>query len=80
MKEKYAVTTPKRKKQVALAVGAYREKQKATEGRKQSPVMLTDIDKANMALIKQHEPDVRNQGEAISKALSEFVKKYKVKK
>ena len=70
------LATEERKKQIAAAVKAHRAKQKKQTGRKQTPVMLTDADRENMALIKQNEKDVNNQGEAISKALAEFVIKY----
>ncbi|BDU35350.1 hypothetical protein TUMSATVNIG1_59590 (plasmid) [Vibrio nigripulchritudo] len=69
------LVSKKRKEQVASAVRGYREKQKET-GRKQTPLMLSDEDRSNMAKIKQNEDDVSNQGEAVSKALSEYVKKY----
>ena len=70
------LATEERKKQVAEAVKTHREKQKQKTGRKQTPVMLTEDDRVNMAEIKKNEPDVNNQGEAISKALSEFVLRY----
>lgn len=38
--------------------------------------MLSDEDRSNMATIKKNEDDVHNQGEAVSKALAEYVKKY----
>ena len=70
------LATEERKKQIAEAVKTHREKQKQKTGRKQTPVMLTEEDRENMAEIKKKEPDVNNQGEAISKALSKFVLKY----
>lgn len=75
-KEINALVSDKRKKQVALAVKTHRDKLEKEMGRKQVPLMLTDTDRANMAKIKQNESSVKNQGEAVSKALSEFVKKY----
>lgn len=70
------MTTDKRKKQIAKAVNKHRENQKQISGRSQTSVMLTDDDKENMKLIKLNEKHVSNQGESISLALSEFVKKY----
>lgn len=70
------LATEERKKQIAAAVKAHRERAKQEAGRKQVPLMLTDEDRDNMATIKAKESDVSNQGEAVSKALKEFVKKY----
>lgn len=70
------LATKERKQQIAQAVGGYRERQRKEAGRKQMPLMLTEDDRDNMKLIKANEPDVKNQGEAVSKALTEFVKKY----
>ena len=70
------LTEVKRKKQVAAAVKAHRDRVLHNKGRKQVPLMLSDSDRENMALIKASEDDVKNQGEAVSKALSEYVKRY----
>lgn len=69
LKEKY------RKMQIATAVDRYRTREKLRSGRKQVPLMLTDEDRENMQEIKARVPEVKNQGEAVSMALSEFVKK-----
>lgn len=70
------MVSDERKRQIAAAVKAHREKQKKESGRKQVPLMLTDIDRENMSTIKEREVSVKNQGEAVSAALSEYVKKY----
>ncbi len=62
-----------RKKQIAQAVKRHRELQQKRAGRKQTPLMLTDEDRANLALIKKNEENVKNQGEAVSLALAEYV-------
>jgi len=69
------LATEERKKQIVAAVNAYRERQKQESGRKQVPLMLTDEDRENMQLIKAKIKEVKNQGEAVSLALAEFVKK-----
>jgi hypothetical protein len=62
------LTSDKRKKQISTSVNAYRERQKE-QGRKQTPVLLTELDKEHMAYLKRTFPEIRNQGEAISHAL-----------
>jgi hypothetical protein len=69
------LATEERKAQIAASVNAYRERQKTETGRKQTPLMLTDEDRDNMRLIKAKIKEVKNQGEAVSLALAEFVKK-----
>ena len=70
------LASDERKKQIALAVKTHRDKLKKETGRKQVPLMLTDVDRINMSKIKKNESSVKNQGEAVSLALSEYVEKY----
>lgn len=69
------LATEERKAQIAAAVKAHRARQKKKAGRKQVPLMLTDEDRENMQRIKNAVPEVKNQGEAVSLALAEYVKK-----
>jgi hypothetical protein len=71
------LATEERKKQIAAAVKAHRAKQQKESGRKQVPLMLTDEDRNNMAYIKANDPEVNNQGEAVSKALTQYVEELK---
>lgn len=68
------MASKERKRQIAQAVKKHRREQQEKAGRKQVPLLLTDEDKAYMALIKKNEENINNQGEAVSIALYEFVR------